>query len=175
MMLSTEHIQTIQPSTKFKHRFTGPSYHHENHFSHSFINLTYPIQCQSTLFFMPHSSSPTSQTTYREHILHPPPIAIEQEKEFEVESVLSKRIHRRKPQYLVKWKGYPTRNSTWNPSNLKHCKKPLNNSNTNNALKSGKNVTKSIPLLLCHETTTQNISTFYLLLLFLFILRSFRQ
>ena len=24
VMLSTEHIQTTQPSTKFKHRFTGP-------------------------------------------------------------------------------------------------------------------------------------------------------
>ena len=45
----------------------------------------------------------------------PPPEVINGMDEYEVEAILDKRIHRRKPQYLVKWKGYHESESTWEP------------------------------------------------------------
>jgi hypothetical protein len=49
----------------------------------------------------------------------PPPITILEtnEKEYEVETILDKRIFRGKPQYLVKWTGYPLHDATWEPTN----------------------------------------------------------
>ena len=45
------------------------------------------------------------------------------EPEFEVEHILDKRIFHRQPQYLVKWKGYPLYDATWEPiTNLGNCK-----------------------------------------------------
>ena len=38
-----------------------------------------------------------------------------QQDEYEVEDVLDKRIIRKKTQYLVKWKGYPLHDATWEP------------------------------------------------------------
>ena len=37
---------------------------------------------------------------------HPPPIIINGEAEWEVEEILDSRWHRRRFQYLIKWKGY---------------------------------------------------------------------
>jgi hypothetical protein len=56
----------------------------------------------------------------------PPPAIItsDNEEEFEVDIILDKRIHYRKPQYLVKWTGYPIYDTTWEPLD-----------NLNNALK----------------------------------------
>ena len=40
-------------------------------------------------------------------------ITSDYEEEYEVESILDKRIIHKKPQYLVKWTGYPLYNTTW--------------------------------------------------------------
>jgi hypothetical protein len=46
----------------------------------------------------------------------PPPVKISgQDDEYEVDSILDKRTHYRKTQYLVKWKGYPSYDATWEP------------------------------------------------------------
>ena len=45
----------------------------------------------------------------------PPPDLIGDELEYEVEEVLDSRIQRKKLQYLVKWKGYPNEENTWEP------------------------------------------------------------
>ncbi|CAG8704511.1 13399_t:CDS:2, partial [Cetraspora pellucida] len=48
--------------------------------------------------------------------------------EFEVEGILDKRIFHRQVQYLVKWKGYPLYDATWEPlTNLENCKDLVKN------------------------------------------------
>jgi len=37
------------------------------------------------------------------------------QEEYEVETILDKRIIRKKPQYLIKWLGYPLHDATWEP------------------------------------------------------------
>ncbi len=41
----------------------------------------------------------------------------EEEGEYEVEQILDKEVKRGKPVYLVKWKGYPESDATWEPVN----------------------------------------------------------
>jgi len=43
----------------------------------------------------------------------PPDIFPDQSQEYEVESILSSRERRCKIEYLVKWKGYPLEEATW--------------------------------------------------------------
>jgi len=44
---------------------------------------------------------------------HPPPIIIDREAEWEVEEILDSHWHRRRFQYLVKWKGYSRKHNSW--------------------------------------------------------------
>ena len=67
-------------------------------------------------------------TPYKETELHgpnftrPPPDLIEGEQEFEVEKILDAqpRGRGRKMHFLVKWKGYPTSNNSWEPRENLH-------------------------------------------------------
>ena len=65
----------------------------------------------------------------------PPPLKFnDNHEEYEVESILSHRKHRNKPQYLVKWKGYPDHENTWlRPENMKNCQELLQEYNTSSA------------------------------------------
>ena len=52
----------------------------------------------------------------------PPEIKIDGETEYEVEEIIDSRLIQGKLQYLIKWKGYTTKNNTWEPeTNLKHA------------------------------------------------------
>ena len=44
---------------------------------------------------------------------HPPPIVIDEEPEWEVEEILNSCWHRRRFQYLIKWKGYGHEHNFW--------------------------------------------------------------
>jgi len=44
---------------------------------------------------------------------HPPPIVVDGEVEWEVEEILDSRWHRRRFQYLIKWKGYGRKHNSW--------------------------------------------------------------
>jgi hypothetical protein len=58
--------------------------------------------------------SPYQQSeSYGEAFPQPPPDLIEGEEEYEVEDIISDRMIRRKRQYLVKWKGYPSSENSW--------------------------------------------------------------
>jgi hypothetical protein len=51
-----------------------------------------------------------------------PACTVDGHTEYEVEEVLDYRMFRKKPQYLVKWKGYGDKETTWEPKEfLTHC------------------------------------------------------
>jgi len=55
--------------------------------------------------------------THGPNFTRPPPDLIEDEEEYEVETIINHRHHGRQCQlqYLVKWKGYPSSDNTWEP------------------------------------------------------------
>jgi len=64
---------------------------------------------------------------------HPPPIVIDGEVEWEMEEILDSRWHRRRFQYLIKWKGYGREHNSWKSASEVfapeltvefHCKHP---------------------------------------------------
>ena len=63
-----------------------------------------------------------SQVKGQKKIL-PKPVIIEGEEEFKVEKILNKRTVRGKEKFLVRWKGYMTKEDTWeNRENLENAK-----------------------------------------------------
>src|SRR5712671_2435736 len=62
-------------------------------------------------------------TAYGPNFIKPPPDLIDGEEEYEVEAVLNHRMfgRRRQVQYLIKWKGYPHSDNTWEPSENVHA------------------------------------------------------
>ena len=57
----------------------------------------------------------------------PPPDLVEGSEEYEVEKIENSQVHRGKLQYLVKWKGYPVSDNTWEPQgHLKNAQKHIN-------------------------------------------------
>ena len=53
----------------------------------------------------------------------PPPDLIDGEEEYKVERIVNHRRHgwARRLQYLIKWKGYPESDNTWEPANQVHA------------------------------------------------------
>ena len=71
-----------------------------------------------------------------EHIPYdcPEPEVVSGELEYEVETILDKHIIRNKLQYLIKWKGYPDYESSWELlDNLSNCSKLITEYKRNNA------------------------------------------
>lgn len=57
----------------------------------------------------------------------PPPDIINDEEQYEVETILDSRYHYGKLQYLVKWFGYPTSDNTWEPwQNVENAREETN-------------------------------------------------
>ena len=57
------------------------------------------------------------------NFLHPPPDLINEIEEYEVEKIVDHQYHGRKKalQYLLKWKGYPESDNTWEPADQIHA------------------------------------------------------
>jgi len=59
------------------------------------------------------SAAPDDPIPGREPRALPPPIVIDRELEWEVEEVLDSRWHRRRFQFLIKWKGFSREHNSW--------------------------------------------------------------
>jgi len=123
VLLSTAHFapptEKQRPLRKLQPKFIGP---------YEIVKIisptAYKLQLPSTLRVHPvfHISllkryKTSSPEFPREKCPPPPPVAIpgQEEPEFEVEAILDKRLYYGRPQYLVKWKGYPDHDATWEP------------------------------------------------------------
>jgi hypothetical protein len=117
-----------RPTRKLASRFIGP-------FQISKVTspVNYELDLQDQLnihpvfhvsLLKPYKHSP-SEFGEREQA-RPPPIVIEGEEEYEIDKIVDKRNHRRRTEYLVKWKGYDQSESTWLPAEeLVHAKEAL--------------------------------------------------
>jgi len=120
--LDTSDIKTIRPSPKLSHRRLEP----------------FEIECQVGLLAyclkLPHgmrqlhpvfnivklSAAPEDPILGRKPQAPPPPIVVDGEEEWEVEEILDSRWHRRRFQFLVKWKGFSREHNSWEAaSNVK--------------------------------------------------------
>ena len=60
----------------------------------------------------------------------PPPVIVNNEEEYDVEKILDKRTYYGKIQYLIKWKGYPISESSWEPKSNLNCPELLKDFNS---------------------------------------------
>jgi hypothetical protein len=72
-------------------------------------------------------------TPYHENDTHgpnftkPPPDLIDDKEEYKIETIVSHRQKGNQWQSLIKWKGYPTSDNSWeNEDNLEHSEETLN-------------------------------------------------
>jgi len=56
-------------------------------------------------------------TAHGPNFERPPPDLVEDVEEYEVEAIVNHRLYRRQRhlQYLIKWRGYPSSDNTWEP------------------------------------------------------------
>src|SRR5712672_3420731 len=68
---------------------------------------------------LPYKETPV----YGPNYTRPPPDLIEDVEEYEVETIINHRHHGRQRhlQYLIKWKGYPSSDNTWEPEENVHA------------------------------------------------------
>ncbi|KAE8205032.1 hypothetical protein CF327_g7674, partial [Tilletia walkeri] len=117
VLLSTEHIKTTRPSKKLDFRRAGPfkilskvgkvSYKLDLPSSMSGLHPVFHISLLEPYH------DPASGSSLPRAPAPPPPDIINDQPEYEVEAILSKRTYRRQLQYLVKWVGYPLYDATW--------------------------------------------------------------
>jgi hypothetical protein len=126
VLLSTKNIsvdnQKRRPTKKFQPWFIGP---------YEVIEVVTPVSYRLRLPFSMRihpvfhvsllKKYEENPEQFKDRIIPPPPsVKIADEEEFEVEYILDKRIRRSRRQkiqveYLVKWKGYPEHDATWEP------------------------------------------------------------
>jgi len=108
VFLDASDIQTTRPSQKLSHRQLGP-FVVERRIRPMAYRLKLPYQMKqlhpvfNIVKLTPAPDNPIMGCKTEDH---PPPIVIDGEAEWEVEEILDSRWHRRRFQYLIKWKGY---------------------------------------------------------------------
>jgi RNase H-like domain found in reverse transcriptase/Reverse transcriptase (RNA-dependent DNA polymerase)/Integrase zinc binding domain/Chromo (CHRromatin Organisation MOdifier) domain/gag-polyprotein putative aspartyl protease len=122
VLLSSAHIkvasQAKQPSKKLQSKYIGPY-----KIAEVVSPVAYRLELPSTLRVHPvfHVSllksyvEPEIISDRKLSPLPPEPVTIEDHEEFEVEKILDRRTKYRRTEYLVKWKGYPECDASWEP------------------------------------------------------------
>jgi len=121
VLLSTEHLSAAahanRPSKKLEPNFVGPF-----RITEAVNDNAFKLDLPATMHQHPvfnadllkayHPSPPifSGRTPAR-----PPPLLVDDNEEYEVESILDRKIVRGSPRWLIKWKGYPLDDATWEP------------------------------------------------------------
>jgi hypothetical protein len=127
VLLSATNLNLSTPSRKLSSKFIGP-FAIEKSVSQVAYRLSLPATMKIHPVFHVSQLRPyLDPVPLHEVPPRPPPIEVEDELEYEVETVLDKRIRHRRTEYLVKWHGYPEYDATWEPlSNLQHAQDVIN-------------------------------------------------
>src|SRR6185369_5885441 len=120
VLLSTRHINNPvdknRPTRKLSPKFIGP-YRIIKKVSVTAYKLDLPNTFRIHPVFHISLLKPYHETSDFSRTVPPPPIFVpeNQQEEYEVETILDKKIVKNKKQYLVKWLGYPLHDATWEP------------------------------------------------------------
>jgi len=115
VFLDASDIWTTRPSQKLSHQRLGP-FIVERQIGPMAYHLKLPHwmkQLHPVFNVVKLTLAPNDPITGWKTTDHPPPIIIDGEAEWEVEEILDSRWHRRRFQYLVKWKGYGREHNSW--------------------------------------------------------------
>ena len=124
VLLSTENLNLQLPSKKLQPRWIGPLRIKQLRGPNTVLievppRLTRLEPLQNVYFLKPYKTRPTSLGPQKAEL---PPEVIEGEEEFEVEDILSHRLHGNTVQYLVRFKSYGPEEDLWLPAkNLRNA------------------------------------------------------
>jgi len=115
VFLDASDIQTTCPSQKLSHRWLGPFVVERRIGPMAYcLKLPYWMKQLHSVFnvvkLTPALDDPIMGRKMEDHLL---PIVVDREVEWEVEEILDSRWHRRRFQYLIKWKGYGREHNSW--------------------------------------------------------------
>ena len=115
VFLDASDIQTMRPLQKLSHRQLGP-FVVERRIRPMAYRLRLPHwikQLHPVFNVVKLTLAPDDPITGRKTEDHPPLIVIDGEAEWEVEEILDSHWHRRRFQYLIKWKRYGRKHNSW--------------------------------------------------------------
>lgn len=112
VMLSTRNLGIVQPSAKLGPRFVGPY-----QITQDFGNGSYRLATPNLRKHPVYHASLLKAADSRSRPLHPGPITVDNEEEWEVEAILKKRAHKdaSRDKFRVRWKGFGPDFDEWVP------------------------------------------------------------
>jgi len=125
VLLEGENLRTNRPAKKLDHRRFGP-FRVERKVGERAYRLKLPTTWKIHPVFhvsklLPYRRNDTTTST------PPPPDIVNGEPQQEIEDILGQRVRRGKPQYLVKWRGFPMEENEWkNERDLENAQELLN-------------------------------------------------
>lgn len=139
--LSRKNISTTRPSDKLDTKRLGP-FQITKAIGKNAFQLALPATWNIHNVFHASLLSKAPESSMRPLQLPPPPVLVLDQPEYEVESILDKKILRGQEYFFVKWKGYPDNENTWEPKrNLQHSAQLLKDFTSQQALSNKKHST----------------------------------
>jgi hypothetical protein len=121
--LEGTNLKTLYPSAKLGPKRYGP-FKIMKQLSNAVYRLEIPRHWKIHNVFHANLLTPYKETElHGPNFTRPPPDLVDGEEEYEVEKILDARPQGRgrKMHYLVKWKGYPTSDNSWEPEENVHA------------------------------------------------------